>query len=459
MFLSHPKRGVLSAYLTANPKSCINRLSSLWYPLIVVMPLILAVLALLGYVHTAGTLMRFLVAELWLILGPTVIQQLSVRWLTLSRQRLTLGAAGERPAPAGTVICQVDPPHPGPVPQGAESAVDLAVLDTRTQTLVNSLVLVTAVIGLWGIYSEILPALAVLEDISLWTYTGTLDGQEQVIPVTLADIGLTLLITVIATVAVRNLPAFLEIVLLQRLAISAGSRYTIKTLTGYTIVIVAAITIFSTFGLSWSQIQWLVATLGVGIGFGLQEIVANFISGLIILFERPVRVGDIVTIGNTTGVVSQIRIRATIVRSWDQQELLVPNKELITGQLLNWTLSDRMNRIVIAVGMDYAADIPPALDRLRQVVEANQHVLRDLQPLITCEGFGGNALTLVLRCHLDSPENQSARGHQPAASEHPREVSRRRHLHHRRVPEITRGITRGEGSRNGRGAKGRSPAG
>jgi len=98
---------------------------------------------------------------------------------------------------------------------------------------------------------------------------------------------------------------------------AAAHRHTIKTLTGYIIVITAAFTIFSTFGLSWSQIQWLVAALGVGIGFGLQEIVANFISGLIILFERPVRVGDIVTIGNTTGVVSQIRIRATIVRSWD----------------------------------------------------------------------------------------------------------------------------------------------
>ena len=98
MLLSHPKRGVLSAYLAANPKGCINRLSPLWYPLIVAVPLALAVLALLGYVHTAGTLMRSLVAELWLILGLTVAQQLSVRWLTLSRQRLTLGAAGKRPA-------------------------------------------------------------------------------------------------------------------------------------------------------------------------------------------------------------------------------------------------------------------------------------------------------------------------------------------------------------------------
>ncbi len=150
------------------------------------------------------------------------------------------------------------------------------------------------------------------------------------------------------------------------------------------------------------------AALGVGIGFGLQEIVANFISGLIILFERPVRVGDIVTIGDTTGVVSQIRICATIVRNWDQQELLVPSKALITGHLLNWTLSDQMNRIVITVGVDCAADIQQGLGRLRAVVEENEQVLKDPKPLITFEGFGGNALTLVLRYYLDSPENRLA---------------------------------------------------
>jgi potassium efflux system protein len=85
-------------------------------------------------------------------------------------------------------------------------------------------------------------------------------------------------------------------------------------------------------GVQWSQLQWLVAALGVGIGFGLQEIVANFISGLIILFERPVRVGDIVTVGDTDGVVTKIQIRATTIRNWDRKELLVPNKEFVTGR-------------------------------------------------------------------------------------------------------------------------------
>jgi potassium efflux system protein len=115
-----------------------------------------------------------------------------------------------------------------------------------------------------------------------------------------------------------------------------------------------------------------------------------------------VRVGDIVTIGDTTGVVSKIEIRATTIRNWDKQELLVPNKEFITGRLLNWTLSDQLNRVVITVGVEYGSDTRKALELLREAAAENPRVLDDPKPLITFEGFGDNALTLVLRCYLSS---------------------------------------------------------
>ena len=404
--LIHPKTGVGCRYLAANPEGWLNRLSPLWYPLLVATPLALAVLAMLGYVYTAGTLLRSLASELWLILGLTTIHQVIVRWLMLTRRRLALRAAIDRHATGAEEAQQGKPGIRSSALQVEEPEADLASLDEQTRTLVNSLVFAAAVVGLWGIYSDVLPALAGFENISLWSYTGILDGQERVIPVTLADIGLILIIAVIATVAVKNLPALLEILLLQRISISSGSRYTVKTLTGYGIVTTATLMVFSTLGLSWSQVQWLVAALGVGIGFGLQEIVANFISGLIILFERPIRVGDIVTVGDTTGAVTKIRIRATTIRNWDKQELLVPNKEMITGRLLNWSLSDQMNRVVITVGVDYAADVPRALKLLRKAAEENERVLEDPEPLVTFEGFGDNALALVLRCYLDSLDDR-----------------------------------------------------
>jgi potassium efflux system protein len=234
------------------------------------------------------------------------------------------------------------------------------------------------------------------------------NGEERLMPVSLADVGIALIILLLAAVAVKNVPALLEILLLSRTGLSSGSRYAIKTLAGYSVVAVAAVVAFGTLGLSWGQVQWLVAALGVGIGFGLQEIVANFISGLIILFERPVRVGDIVTVGDTDGVVTKIRIRATTIRNWDRKELLVPNKEFITGRLLNWSLSDQMTRVVVIVGVAYGSDVERALSLMREAAQENEQVLDDPEPILSFEGFGDNSLTLILRAYLSSVDYRIA---------------------------------------------------
>ena len=139
---------------------------------------------------------------------------------------------------------------------------------------------------------------------------------------------------------------------------------------------------FSTLGLQWSNIQWLVAALSVGLGFGLQEIVANFISGIILLFERPIRVGDVVTVGDVSGTVTRIRIRATTIRDFEQKELLIPNKELITGRLLNWTLSDAVTRVFLTVGVTYGSDVEKAMALILEAAVENPLVLQDPEPLM-----------------------------------------------------------------------------
>ena len=100
----------------------------------------------------------------------------------------------------------------------------------------------------------------------------------------------------------------------------------------------------------------MVAAVGLGLGFGLQEIFANFVSGIIILFERPIRVGDVVTVGGIEGRVTQLRMRATTIQDWDRRELLIPNKEFITGSVVNWTLSDPVTRLILPVGIAYGSD-------------------------------------------------------------------------------------------------------
>jgi potassium efflux system protein len=140
----------------------------------------------------------------------------------------------------------------------------------------------------------------------------------------------------------------------------------------------------------------------VGLGFGLQEIFANFVSGLMLLFERPIRIGDTVTIGEISGVVSRIRIRATTITDWDRKELVIPNKEFITGKVINWTLSDSTLRIIIPVGIAYQSDTELAEQLLYKVARAHENVLSDPPPRVYFMGFGDSALQFELRVFVAS---------------------------------------------------------
>ena len=150
---------------------------------------------------------------------------------------------------------------------------------------------------------------------------------------------------------VRYVPALLEIGVLTRLKIDAGARYAIATLVRYLLIGVGVALTFGALSIGWSSIQWLAAALTFGLAFGLQEIFANFISGLILLVERPIRVGDTVTVGSVQGTVARIRTRATTILDYDNREHLIPNKSLITGSVINWTLTEAVTRIVVPVGV------------------------------------------------------------------------------------------------------------
>ena len=128
---------------------------------------------------------------------------------------------------------------------------------------------------------------------------------------------------------------------------------------------------------------------------------ANFISGLIILFEQPIRVGDTVTVGETTGVVTKIQLRATTIRDWDRRELLVPNKEFVTARLLNWSLTDQVTRIHVEVGVAYGSDVDDAIEIVRQAALGHPMVLDDPAPFVTFDKFGADSLEIILRCYVE----------------------------------------------------------
>jgi potassium efflux system protein len=150
-------------------------------------------------------------------------------------------------------------------------------------------------------------------------------------------------------------------------------------------------------GLRWSQLQWMAAALSVGLGFGLQEIFANFVSGLILLFERPFRVGDVITIGDLSGRVTRIRTRATTILDFDNKEIVVPNKSFITDRLVNWTLSDTITRITIKVGVAYGTDPAAVRAVLHDAARENSRVLADPAPASWFLAFGASSLDFELR--------------------------------------------------------------
>ncbi len=400
-----PRIGVLKEFYAANPGNPLTWFRYFWLLLGLALPIILAVLAMVGYVYTAQVLGARIINTLWLVVALILIHQLLVRWVLLTERSLAFRDALERHrqlrAAREALEAEGSADDMEPL-QPEDPEIDFGALSDDTTKLINAVLTLVAAVGLWLIWSDVLPAFRILDSFTLWQRTAVVDGMEQLVPVTLNDLILGLLAILIVIVAARRLPALLHIVLLARLNISAGSRYAIASLTQYAIVTAGVVMVFNQLGGNWSEIQWLIAALGVGIGFGLQEIVANFICGLILLFERPIRIGDVVTVGDTDGVVTKIRIRSTTIRNWDHKELLVPNKEFITGRLLNWTLTDPITRIVIPVGVAYGSDVTRAISLIQEVADEHERVLDEPSSLVTFDSFGDSALIINLRCFVGS---------------------------------------------------------
>jgi len=441
----HPT-GVFQEYLAYNQGGWLDRLKYVWYWGSVSAPLVLAGLAFWGYYYTAQVLSWRLFATLCCVLGLMLIRATLMRWIMLARRKLSIAQARERAAAAAAQTGDSAAASLSNSILAEQAKEELSAHSAQIQRLLATGMFTISLVGFWLIWGQVLPALRMLDqygyDIAateevaqaeMPTTPGmppaTTDKDsketnaseetpsvaeespdEKVVTkkITILTIAFAGLILVLTLVFARDIPGLMEMTILQRLPLEPSIRYAITSLTSYAIVMIGVIWAFSSVGLQWSQIQWLATALTFGLAFGLQEMFANFVAGIIILFERPIRVGDIVTIHDVTGVVSKIRIRATSITNWDRKEYVVPNKEFITGRLLNWTLSDTVNRVVINVGVAYGTDTEAARKILMEIAEKNQYLLKDPAPNATFEGFGDSTLNLVLRAYLPNLENRLA---------------------------------------------------
>jgi potassium-dependent mechanosensitive channel len=410
-----PEGGALELQMKGHPEQILARTRKIWYPLSIGTPLLLALLAALGYFYTAGELADQMFKTVWLLMAAVIGHDLVIRWLTLENRRLArIKGREKREAERVAQVAKAGTAESSDAaPENLDlHAVDMVAINEHTRHLLRILISLSLVVGIWLIWAKVLPALGILDHIDLWNYTVLIDGQEVNRPVTLANLALAIIFGLTTYGAARNLPGVLEILILQRLNMQPGSRYAITQVARYAIVTAGVLATFNVVGGSWSQVRWLIAALGVGLGFGLQEIFANFISGLIILFERPIRVGDTITVGDLSGTVSRIRIRSTTIMDWDHRELVVPNKTFITDKLVNWTLSDTITRVVIRLGLAYGSDIPLAHRTMLEVVRSNALVMKTPEPNVFFVGFGEHALNFEILVFVAELGKRSPAAHQ-----------------------------------------------
>jgi len=249
-------------------------------------------------------------------------------------------------------------------------------------------------LSIWGL-SE-----AALQQISSYTFDGFEIGSLKVIPV---RIMLALVVFAVLVSVSGWLKRQLERRWLIHTRMERSLRETIVTISGYTGFIFALLIGLSVAGFAFTNLAIIAGALSVGIGFGLQNIVNNFVSGLILLFERPIKTGDWIVVGNTEGHVKRIKMRSTLIQTFDRADVIVPNSELISSQVTNWMLYDTRGRIRAPIGVAYGTDPQKVKELLLHVAQEHPEVIKtgiSPEPQVLFLGFGASSLDFELRCHI-----------------------------------------------------------
>lgn len=374
--------------------------------LLVLAPIALIVLIVMGYYYTASEIIEHLVASYFAIVTWIIIRNMVYRGFNVSSRRLSYRRLQEKRALAQTKA-QAQQNGQEQTVETEDSALVLqddaiSVSDIKNQMLkITDLVLWTALFGLlYWVWSDLVTVAYYLKEITLWQQATTTEAGTVMESITLLNLLVAMIVLIVTYILVKNLGGLLETLVFSNLNLSQGTPYTITTIFTYLLIIIGASIAFASLGMSWSKLQWLFTALSVGLGFGMQEIFGNFVSGIIILFERPVRVGDMVTIGSFNGTVSKIRIRATTLIDNDRKEVIVPNKAFITERVVNWALTSSMTRLVISVGVAYGSDLELVKRLLLQAAEENEAVLKDPAPAAYFLTFGASTLDHELRVYV-----------------------------------------------------------
>jgi small-conductance mechanosensitive channel len=223
-------------------------------------------------------------------------------------------------------------------------------------------------------------------------------------PITLVSVFMFCFVVVVFFIGSKLLNRYVIRGLLSQMQVEKGLQYTLLRVSHYVIVIIGALVAFQFVGVDLGGLAVIFGLLSVGIGFGLQNITSNFISGIILLFERPIQVGDRVTVGDTEGDVTAINIRSTTIQTLDNISIIVPNSEFISSNVTNWSHGDPKIRLTVDVGVSYHSDLDAVIQSLQEVAAEHPDVLSQPKPDVLFRGFGDSAWNMTLRAWIRSPK-------------------------------------------------------
>jgi small-conductance mechanosensitive channel len=278
-------------------------------------------------------------------------------------------------------------------PQADDGGADA---DAKLRTLAKVVVWLLAAFGLANIWNV---------DLALFNYISEqpigliIDKQ----PIHVGDVLAMSVIFFVTGGAWRYLHTLFTLAIFPRMPDDPGIRFAVVTLGRYLVLAVGVLTGLSSIHLGMEKVGVVLAALGVGLGFGLQEIVSNFVSGIILLLERPIRVGDIVTVADMTGKVDEINIRATTIINGDNQSMIVPNRQFITGNLVNWTHKDKIIRLPVPVNVALGTDLEKVSDLLLAIAREDADVLKNPVPSAFLDSYGESSMKFILSVHVPEP--------------------------------------------------------
>lgn len=254
--------------------------------------------------------------------------------------------------------------------------------------IVLSAAVLVSLLLIWGVQATdvVNTAGKLLYGVSIGDYT-----------LSLVDIGVALGIFIILFIVVRLFQGFLSNRVLAQTVPDVGVRDALTTGVGYAGIIVAAFIAISSLGLELSQLAIIFGALSVGIGFGLQHVVNNFVSGLILLMHRPIKAGDWIVVGQHEGYVKKINVVATEIQTFDNAEVIVPNSQLVSSEVLNWTHKSTVARVIVSVGVSYDSDPGQVREVLLHCADEHDDILRMPAPAVVFRDFGDSALVFELR--------------------------------------------------------------